>query len=176
MTYWAERFEAAVVFPKCPDARTASEAICAGLAAVGSAEALSYQTPASAPPGGEPTCEADAAHDVAPVGTPAPSQYCVITPDHSSFPVPRPLNICWSLPAPPTVSVEKARLPLPSVLEVPHWLPQNTRYTLGLPLVTPMPSTPPPYDSVWGPVAARLACCQAFIFEFVSCVGTAPCR
>src|SRR5262245_33794365 len=42
-------------------------------------------------------------------------------------------------------SLEKVRLPWASVLDVPQPDPQKTRYTLGAPVVTPMPSTPPPY-------------------------------
>jgi hypothetical protein len=54
------------------------------------------------------------------------------------------LNISWSLAASPTESLEKTVSPLPLVLALPHCEPQNTRYTLGWPVVTPMPSTPPP--------------------------------
>ena len=55
MTYCTERFEFAVVFPKCKLAASASFAICPWLVAVGIGAALSTQTPASAPPVGYPT-------------------------------------------------------------------------------------------------------------------------
>ena len=37
-------------------------------------------------------------------------------------------------------------LPSPPVEAVPHCEPQNTRYTFGVPLVTPTPALPPWYE------------------------------
>ena len=44
----------------------------------------------------------------------------------------------------PRESPDRVVLPLPSVPAVPHCEPKKTRYTFGLPVVTPMPSTAPP--------------------------------
>ncbi len=62
-----------------------------------------------------------AGHVVAPVAT--PSQYCVMTPDHSSLLVPTPLKSCWTRGARPAESPLKVVLPLLSVPAVPHWEP-----------------------------------------------------
>src|SRR5438270_8811340 len=96
MTYWAFRFEAAVVLPKCVAALTASTPSWWPLAALGDAVLSSTQTPASTPPPvGYATCDVLlAGHVCAPVAT--PSQYWVMTPDHSSLFVPRPLKSSWS--------------------------------------------------------------------------------
>src|SRR5215469_4308183 len=73
----------------------------------------------------------------APLGTPEPSQYWVMVPDHCSPPVPMPRKrFCRYVAA-------LFGSPLPA-----HWPPQNTRYTRGTPLVTPMPPMPPPYSTV----------------------------
>ena len=64
MSYCALRFSAAVVLPKWLAARTASLPICSPLAALGSADALSYQTPASAPPVGYADVRAAGAADL----------------------------------------------------------------------------------------------------------------
>ena len=49
-----------------------------------------------------------------------------------------------SLVAIPMGSPESVASPFASVPEAPHCEPQKTRYTRGLPVVTPMPSTAPP--------------------------------
>ena len=81
---------------------------------------------------------------VAPAETLGPSQNWVIVPDQSSLPVPTPLNRFCRYGAAPAESLEKVRLPWLSVPCVPHWVPQNTMYTFSVPLVTPIPSMPPP--------------------------------
>src|SRR5262249_54760593 len=101
-----------------------------------------------------------------------------MTPDHSSPPVPSPLNICCRYGAAFTGSPVNVALPLASVPCVPHWLPQNTRKTFGEPLVTPMPSMPPPNASVFNWPAPGLA--YQFAYSFMCCqasrVGTTPWR
>src|SRR5438045_3700060 len=144
-TYCALRLAAAVVLPKWPAAFTASTAIWWPVV-FASTEVLSYQTPASAPPSGYPTCGPPKfVQSVVPTGT--CSQYWVMTADHCSWLVPRPLNISCRWAAPPAVSVEKVRSPAPLVLDMPQPEPQKTRYTFGAPVVTPMPSRPPWYGS-----------------------------
>src|SRR6266567_525809 len=91
--YWVSRLDACVVFPKCFAALIASAASCLPVAVSGAAPDSSTQTPASAPPAGYATCEEFAGQDAELYGT--PSQYCVITPDQRSLPVPRPLNSSW---------------------------------------------------------------------------------
>src|SRR6478609_3976071 len=116
MTYCASRLLAADVLPKCAAARTASSPSCFAVAFVGEADVPSSQTPASAPPVGYSTCLALVEHLVAPLTMPPPSQYCVITPDHASPPVPRPLKSFWTTGAPVFGSPLKVRLPAaPSV-------------------------------------------------------------
>src|SRR3954467_3994819 len=82
MAYCALRLDAAVVLPKCPAALIASWASWSPVAWLGVAAELSYQTPASAPPVGYPTCGAVAGHVVVPAET--PSQYCDMTFDQPS--------------------------------------------------------------------------------------------
>src|SRR3954463_10970447 len=115
MRYWAYRLAACVWLPKGAAALTASAAIWALVAAAGVAAELSYHAPASAPPVGYPTWSAPEGHEVAPLATPGPSQYWVMTPDHSSPPVPRPLNVFWRYGAPALGSFPNVRLPLVSV-------------------------------------------------------------
>src|SRR5947207_14418978 len=172
-TYCALRFAAALVFPKWDAAAIASRPIWRGSAAAGSAAPESTHTPASAPPVGYPTCAELSGQLCAPLVI--PSQYCVVTPDHSSFAVPMPSNSCCSRGAMPLPSPDRCTLPCVSVVGVPHCEPQDTRYTLGLPVVTPMPSSPPPYDRSCGP-ASGCAARNARIFASASRVGTRPCR
>src|SRR2546430_518751 len=141
-TYCALRLSPGLVLLKCEAARTASSPICCSVAASGALAALSSQTPASAPPVGYPTCAELAGQVVAPLAM--PSQYWVITPDHCSPAAPMPFISCCRRAAIPTPSLEYVVLPLASVPGSPHWVPQKMRYTRGLPVVTPMPSTAPP--------------------------------
>src|SRR5947207_14692815 len=141
-TYWALRFFAALVLPKWDAAVTASIPISCSVAVPGAAVALSTHTPASAPPIGYATCGALAGQASTPAGT--PSQYWVVTPDHNSLSTPTPLKNCCSRGAMPSESPESVVLPPASVPAVPNCDPQKTRYTFGLPVVTPIPSTPPP--------------------------------
>src|SRR5437764_6363335 len=141
-TYCALRFRAAEVLPKWLAASMASWPSWCSVADCGAAARWSTQIPASAPPVGYPTCGASAGQVCAFFAT--PSQYCVVTPDHSSLPVPTPLNSCCNRAAMPAGSPDSAVLPLASVLDEPHWVPQKTRNTFGVPVVTPMPSTAPP--------------------------------
>ena len=60
-----------------------------------------------------------------------------MTPDQSSLPVPRPLNMFCSCGAPATVSV------LNDLANV-QGSPTNGQVLTWVPLVTPMASTPPP--------------------------------
>jgi hypothetical protein len=122
MTYWALRFAAAVVLPKCvAAAASACWPSWCPVAWVGDAEPVSAQTPASVPPPvGYATCAEFAGQVCDPLAM--PSQYWVITPDHSSL-MPRPLNSCWSRGAIPTESPVNVVLPLPSVPALPHWEP-----------------------------------------------------
>ncbi len=123
ITYWASRFDAAVVLPKCAAALTASTPSWWPVAADGEAVLSSTHTPASAlPPVGYATCSVLLAGQVCdPVAT--PSQYWVATPDHSSPSVPRPLkNSCRSGPS-PLVSPDSVTSPLALVLWLPHWEP-----------------------------------------------------
>jgi hypothetical protein len=60
---------------------------------------------------------------VAPLATVGPSHHCVSSADHSSAPVPIPLNIICAFAAAPAASLENVRLPFASVLCVPHCVP-----------------------------------------------------
>src|SRR2546421_10512482 len=110
----------------------------------------------------------------APVAT--PSQYWVITPDHFSLLVPMPFNSFCTRTASPAVSLLKCMNPLLSVVIVPHWLPQNTMYASGAPIVTPMPSLPPRYVRLLAEAAAtpRRVAFHALICAAASVSGTAP--
>src|SRR6266516_5196742 len=123
-TYWAFRFEAGSVFPKCSAVAIASAAIWGWVALAGAGTDVSSHTPASAPPVGYPTCAAPDGQDLEPVAT--PSQYWVGTPLHSSPPVPTPAKkACWR-GAMPKGSPEKCWYPSPPVVWVPHCDPQYT--------------------------------------------------
>ena len=93
------------------------------MAAAGEAAALSYQTPDSTPPAWYGMCAAFDGQLVAPAETFGPSHHWVSSADHSSLPVPMPLNMFCATGAPPLASPENVRLPLASVPWVPHWVP-----------------------------------------------------
>lgn len=114
---------AAVVLPKWLAAFTASTPNWWPVAALGEAAALSYQTPLSTPPLWYGTKLAFEGQLVAPAETFGPSHHCVRSADHSSLPVPMPLNISWATGAAPFASPENVRSPLLLVLCVPHWVP-----------------------------------------------------
>src|SRR5690348_8826562 len=101
-----------------------------------------------------------------------------MTPDHSSLLAPTPLNSCCSRGAWPDESPDRVMLPLLSVPCVPHCEPQKMMYTLGAPVVTPMPSTPPPYVRLFadaaGTAAAECWAAKLFMLARASCVGMAP--
>ncbi len=59
---------------------------------------------------------------VAPVATFGPSHHWVRSADHSSLPVPIPLNMFCAAGAPLSGSPVKLVMPL-VVLAVPHWVP-----------------------------------------------------
>ena len=95
ITYWALRFEAAVVFPKWSAASLASAAIWVWVALLGAAAEVSSHTPARAPPVGYPTCGTLLGQVLEPAAT--PSQYCVGTPLHVSLLAATPVkNACWN--------------------------------------------------------------------------------
>src|SRR3954464_9766641 len=103
----------------------ASWASWSPVAWLGDAALVSTQTPARAPPVGEPTWGAVAGHFLVPEAT--PSQYCVMTFDQPSLLVPRPLKKACSRGAVALGSPESVVLPFASVPAVPHCEPQNTR-------------------------------------------------
>src|SRR5579872_2582047 len=88
-------------------------------AAAGEAAELSSHTPASTPPVWYGTKLALEGQLTAPEETLGPSHHWVRSADHSSLPVPMPLNICWATGAAPSGSPEKVALPLESVPWVP---------------------------------------------------------
>src|SRR4051812_39633259 len=115
--YCALRFEAAVVLPNAVAASTASAASCAPVAPPVGRISGSSSTPASVPPVGYGTWLTPVAgHEVAPRAT--PSQYCVMTPDHSS-PLPSCENICCRRGAMPLGSPENVAFGAVPVC-VPH--------------------------------------------------------
>src|SRR5260370_4173063 len=67
-----------------------------------------------------------------------------MTPLHRSVEDPRPLKKACMIGAMPAGSREKVAYPWEFLPWVPHWDPQNTRYTFSLPVVTPTPLIPPP--------------------------------
>jgi hypothetical protein len=93
------------------------------VAALGEAAELSYQTPLRTPPLWYGTKLAFAGQLTAPAATLGPSHHWVRSADHSSLPVPMPLNISCATGAAPLESPEKVRSPLPLVLCVPHCVP-----------------------------------------------------
>src|SRR5215831_11877714 len=103
MTYWTLRFDAAVVFPKCPAAFTASLPRSPGVAFDGAGTAVSAQTPASGPPAGYWTWAPDDGQSKVPAGT--SSQYWVMTPDHRSPAVPIPASSATRRGATPAASL-----------------------------------------------------------------------
>src|SRR4051794_12165691 len=125
IAYCALRLAAAVVLPKWAAALIASWESWSPGAWLGAAVLLSYQTPASAPPVGEPTCGALGGHEVVPEET--PSQYCAMTLDQPSLLVPSPLKNSCTTEAAPTESLVNVLSPLALVPAVPHCVPQNTR-------------------------------------------------
>src|SRR5437763_7677651 len=159
ITYCALRLAAAVMLPKCDAAATATVPIWFPFAWPGAAEPVFAHTPASAPPVGYPTCGALAGQVCELVAT--PSQYWVITPDHSSLLVPMPLNSCCSRGATPVESLANVVLPLPSLPAPPHCEPQEMRYTFSLPVVAPVPSTPPPSRRLFADAAGAFALARA---------------
>ena len=112
-----------MVFPKWLAAFTASTPSWCPEAALGEAAELSYQTPLSTPPLWYGTKLAFEGQLVAPADTLGPSHHWVRSADHSSLPVPMPLNISWATGAAPDGSPENVASPLPLVLWVPHWVP-----------------------------------------------------
>ena len=62
-----------------------------------------------------------AGQDCAPTAT--PWQYWVMTPDHSSLPVPRPFKNFWTYGASPDCVTGQRRVPAPVGALVPHWDP-----------------------------------------------------
>ena len=88
-TYWAFRFGACVVLPKCCAPRTASCAIWAAVAWFGAAAAVSVKLPANTLPVNF-GCWPAVPQLTVPRGT--PWQYCEVTRDQESCVVPRPFT------------------------------------------------------------------------------------
>ena len=144
MTYWALRLAAAVVLPKWRGGvdRLAAELVAGGLARRRRPSCRTRHRPARRRSGSRRAARSPG-RSARPTAT--PSQYCVITPDHSSPLVPRPLNSsCSARRLALRVAGEASTLPLRvGAGGAPLRAPED-EVDLRVPVVTPMPSMPPP--------------------------------